>query len=164
MYHFSLILPAKSRSHSRKKAKGKKSDLDDIATTKDYFPFVPPWPRLSTRYTQRLSLRIIDKMETADTDKLFRVPVSEQYPLVAERYLDCIKLPMDFKTIREDRLQGYTQISELQEDLILILRNCCRFNGEKTKYWYYAVKIWKSLTDVFNEACDEEHIDTPRRW
>lgn len=67
------------------------------------------------------------------------MPVTEAYPESAEEYLKTVDDPMDFRTIVEERIPCYECISELQEDLILVFRNCTTFNEVGTEYWSYAV-------------------------
>lgn len=50
-----------------------------------------------------------------------------------------VKYPMDFRTIEEERLPDYGNISELQDDLILTFRNCCEFNSDNPEYYNYAM-------------------------
>jgi superfamily I DNA/RNA helicase len=63
-----------------------------------------------------------------DTEQLFWVPVAEAYPDLGDAYLAHISDPMDFRTIEEERMLYYTSITELQDDLILVFRNCMDFN------------------------------------
>lgn len=35
---------------------------------------------------------------------------------------------MDFRTIEEDKIPAYYEIRQLQDDLILVFRNCATFN------------------------------------
>lgn len=73
-----------------------------------------------------------------DTDETFHRPVIETNPEVAERYLKKIERPMDLQTIR-DKISSYRVISELQEDLILMFKNCYDFNTKTSGYKDYAV-------------------------
>jgi len=79
------------------------------------------------------------KKEHLDEDQLFALPVVEMYPELASRYLRVVQVPMDFRTIIEMKIHHYNEISELQDDLILVFKNCCLFNGEKNEYWHYAM-------------------------
>jgi Bromodomain len=63
-----------------------------------------------------------------DAEQLFWVPVAEAYPDLGDAYLAHISEPMDFRTIEEERLLYYTSITQLQDDLILVFRNCMDFN------------------------------------
>ena len=73
---------------------------------------------------------------------LFLQPVCEVFPAITTEYLRVVKQPMDFRTIEEERLHRYDDISELQDDIILTFRNCCVYNGEissQKKYCKYAL-------------------------
>lgn len=63
-----------------------------------------------------------------DENQMFSVPVVESYPELKESYLQRILEPMDFRTIEEDRLNYYLSICDLQQDLILVFRNCMAYN------------------------------------
>lgn len=73
-----------------------------------------------------------------DTDENFHRPVIETNPEVAERYLKKIERPMDLQTIR-DKISSYRVISELQDDLILMFKNCYDFNTKSSGYKQYAM-------------------------
>ena len=75
----------------------------------------------------------------SDSLRLFHNPVAEEYPDMADSYLARIPNPMDFRTIREERVPHYEEIAELQDDLILTFRNCCTYNGEDSDLYEYAV-------------------------
>ena len=85
------------------------------------------------------SAYIICTQEEFDQSKLFHKPVIDQHPEVEEAYLKKIETPMDFSTIRNERLSGYRVLSDLQNDLILVFKNCCTFNSVKSQFWNYAV-------------------------
>ena len=74
-----------------------------------------------------------------DSDGVFASPVIEQVPKLRDRYLSEIKNPMDFRTIKEDRVQTYQSIKELQADLVLVFRNCTIFNPKPSDWHSYAM-------------------------
>jgi Bromodomain len=63
-----------------------------------------------------------------DRENIFSIPVVEAYSDLEESYLAQISHPMDFRTIEEERLKVYKSITELQEDLVLVFRNCMEYN------------------------------------
>jgi hypothetical protein len=73
-----------------------------------------------------------------DTEEIFAMPVAEAYPEVAAAYNAVIEDAMDLRTIEEDHIHMYESIKELQQDLILIFRNCCTFNVANSEYWHFA--------------------------
>lgn len=74
-----------------------------------------------------------------DTENCFENPVHEEYPDMAEEYLNRVSKPMSFSTIEQLQLPNYERVSELQEDLILTFRNCCVFNGEGSDFYRQAM-------------------------
>jgi len=129
-----------------------------------FLPKLPRWPPVDFDRLETLAHYIMDKMDEADKQNLFAEPVLTSYPEISENYLATISSPMDFRTIREERIPSYKELSELQDDLIQVFRNCCTFNGERSEFWTYAVEIWTSLTEVFKDVCHEEGVMLPRRW
>jgi len=105
-----------------------------------------------------VTVGVLSKLRDLDNLNLFSRPVCEEHPGIAEEYLRQVKNPMDFHTIEDERMNTYGHIAELQEDLILTFRNCCVYNGEKSEYFSYSLKIWQSLNDVFKEVCTEKDI------
>ena len=83
-------------------------------------------------------LLIIRSQRELDELDLFAAPVIEMCPDLEKAYLRKVKNPMDFRTIENERLDDYTSITELQDDLILTFRNCCVYN-EGTEYYDYAL-------------------------
>lgn len=67
-----------------------------------------------------------------DPNEIFAVPVIETYPQHEEAYTKAIDLPMDFRTILEERIYEYESISELRYDLILTFENCIKFTGPRS--------------------------------
>ncbi|KAL7551928.1 hypothetical protein ACHAWF_015148 [Thalassiosira exigua] len=116
------------------------------------FPDLPKWPSVSRRRIPRVGVAVLALLREADYDELFHRPVCEDYPDLAKDYLQKVKNPMDFRTIEEERLDSYEHIAELQEDLILAFRNCCVYNEQGHEYTNYAIHIWQSLNEVFEEA------------
>ena len=78
-------------------------------------------------------------LSTLDEDGIFAAPVVEQVPDIKDEYHAQIGTPMDFRTIEEERKQYYASIRELQEDLILVFRNCATFNEPSSMYHLFAL-------------------------
>lgn len=73
-----------------------------------------------------------------DAEAIFLEPVIEAHPEIKDKYLKKIDEPMDFATIRT-RIPDYRVISDLQNDLVLVFRNCCDYNAINSPYWKYAL-------------------------
>lgn len=57
-------------------------------------------------------------------------------------YLDHIKHPMDFATMRKRlEAQGYKNLTEFEEDFDLIVDNCMKYNAKDTVFYRAAVRL-----------------------
>lgn len=66
------------------------------------------------------------------------VPSCDQVP----DYLEHIKQPMDFSTMRKRlEAQGYSSLPEFEEDFDLIVDNCMRYNAKDTVFYRAAVRL-----------------------
>ena len=63
-----------------------------------------------------------------DVDSIFLKPVVDAFPQIAVAYLNAITKPIDLTTIINN-VRAYLSIQELQQDLILMFKNCCDYNG-----------------------------------
>ncbi|XP_050180175.1 bromodomain-containing protein 1 isoform X3 [Myiozetetes cayanensis] len=82
---------------------------------------------------------VLDQLQEKDTARIFAQPVNlKEVP----DYLDHIKHPMDFSTMRK-RLdaQGYKNLSEFEEDFNLIIDNCMKYNAKDTIFYRAAVRL-----------------------
>ncbi|XP_062438825.1 bromodomain-containing protein 1 isoform X3 [Rhea pennata] len=82
---------------------------------------------------------VLDQLQEKDPARIFAQPVNlKEVP----DYLDHIKHPMDFSTMRK-RLdaQGYRNLSEFEEDFNLIIDNCMKYNAKDTIFYRAAVRL-----------------------
>ncbi|XP_063164010.1 bromodomain-containing protein 1 isoform X2 [Candoia aspera] len=82
---------------------------------------------------------VLDQLQEKDSARIFAQPVNlKEVP----DYLDHIKHPMDFSTMRK-RLdaQGYKNLSEFEEDFDLIIENCMKYNAKDTIFYRAAVRL-----------------------
>nr|XP_025968767.1 bromodomain-containing protein 1 isoform X3 [Dromaius novaehollandiae] len=82
---------------------------------------------------------VLDQLQEKDPARIFAQPVNlKEVP----DYLDHIKHPMDFSTMRK-RLdaQGYKNLSEFEEDFNLIVNNCMKYNAKDTIFYRAAVRL-----------------------
>jgi len=144
----------------KKKPKKRKRDVEVK------LPQLDKWPgHMIKRDTmEEVCRQIIEKVELFDAEGLFRIPVVEQFPDVAEKYSEKISHPIDLRTILHERMPRYRVIGELQDDLILVFHNCCTFNRVNSQYWKYAVEIWENLNEIFVSVLTDFGIDPPRRF
>jgi hypothetical protein len=151
---------AKKRGSSRRGApeRPNKRSRNSAIARSDYLPKVAKWPSIPTRNISAVALGILEMMRVKDTFDFFAMPVTESFPEIEEEYRRKIKTPMDFRTIEEDRLPSYAEISELQNDLIQVFDNCVAYNGPQTQYGKYATTLLKKLEGVFQHVCQEEGV------
>lgn len=88
-----------------------------------------------------------------DTDRIFWIPAVEAYPEIADSYNRIVAFPMDFRTIDLERLDAYESIAELQDDLILVFRNCMDFNEPETDFHNIARYVSCIFTDLVFLTC-----------
>ncbi|XP_062990175.1 bromodomain-containing protein 1 isoform X2 [Elgaria multicarinata webbii] len=82
---------------------------------------------------------VLDQLQEKDSARIFAQPVNlKEVP----DYLDHIKHPMDFSTMRK-RLdtEGYKNLSEFEEDFNLIIDNCMKYNAKDTIFYRAAVRL-----------------------
>ncbi|XP_039199353.1 bromodomain-containing protein 1 isoform X2 [Crotalus tigris] len=82
---------------------------------------------------------VLDQLQEKDSARIFAQPVNlKEVP----DYLDHIKHPMDFSTMRK-RLdaQGYKNLNEFEEDFNLIIENCMKYNAKDTIFYRAAVRL-----------------------
>ncbi|XP_066579657.1 bromodomain-containing protein 1 isoform X2 [Amia ocellicauda] len=82
---------------------------------------------------------VLEQLQEKDTSKIFAQPVSlKEVP----DYLDHIKQPMDFSTMRK-RIEshGYKNLDEFEEDFNLIIENCMKYNAKETIFYRAAVRL-----------------------
>lgn len=103
------------------------------------FPELAPWPDIDKKAITKVVKAVLSQLSALDDDGLFSAPVVELVPDLEEIYATKIETPMDFRTIEEERINYYESIQELQEDLILVFRNCATFNGPSSEYSAFAM-------------------------
>ncbi|XP_051548869.1 bromodomain-containing protein 1-like isoform X5 [Myxocyprinus asiaticus] len=82
---------------------------------------------------------VLDQLQERDQTKIFAQPVSvKEVP----DYLDHIKHPMDFSTMRK-RIDshGYNNLDEFEDDFNLIINNCMKYNAKDTFFYRAAVRL-----------------------
>nr|XP_045219344.1 bromodomain-containing protein 1 isoform X4 [Macaca fascicularis] len=77
---------------------------------------------------------VLDQLQDKDPARIFAQPVPD--------YLDHIKQPMDFATMRKRlEAQGYKNLHEFEEDFDLIIDNCMKYNARDTVFYRAAVRL-----------------------
>ncbi len=131
---------------------------------KQQLPELQPWPDIDLKDITHVTNEILGRIAARDIENLFAIPVVEAFPEVAVDYGKVVKEPIDLRTIEEERIHAYNSIGMLQDDLILMFRNCCTYNGRGTFYFAYATERWEELNELFTEVCNEMGVLLPRRW
>ena len=127
-------------------------------------PPIKKWPEIDIKKITSVVSAVVQQLADYDKDDVFKAPVVETYPELAASYLETIENPMDLRTIDEERIHLYESITMLQEDLILMFRNCCTFNAPDSDLWHYGMNIYQRINQVFQDVCTELGIGLPRRW
>ncbi|XP_036721490.1 bromodomain-containing protein 1 isoform X6 [Eschrichtius robustus] len=93
---------------------------------------------------------VLDQLQEKDPARIFAQPVSlKEVP----DYLDHIKHPMDFATMRKRlEAQGYRTLGELEEDFDLIVDNCMKYNAKDTVFYRAAVRLRDQGGAVLRQA------------
>jgi len=97
------------------------------------------WPKIDIQEITPVCEAMLKVVADEDNDGVFHSPVLETYPDLAESYLSIVKEPMDLRTIGEERVHHYQSIRELQDDLVVMLKNCCDFNGPSSQMGQYSL-------------------------
>eukprot|EP00977_Amphora_coffeiformis_P005716 scaffold1211_cov169-Amphora_coffeaeformis.AAC.15 len=121
------------KSPARKKP-SKKKPPKKRATRKPGRPELSPWADIPQSNIVEVGQGILDRLAIEDEEGIFAVPVAESVPDIAEEYNEAISDPIDFRTIKLERLSQYQSIRELQTDLITVFHNCIVFNGANSEY------------------------------
>ncbi|KAG5830538.1 hypothetical protein ANANG_G00311730 [Anguilla anguilla] len=82
---------------------------------------------------------VLNQLQEKDQARIFAQPVSvKEVP----DYLDHIKRPMDFSTMRRRvEAQGYRGLDEFEDDFNLIVANCMKYNAKDTVFYRAAVRL-----------------------
>ncbi|XP_070792866.1 peregrin isoform X5 [Pituophis catenifer annectens] len=94
--------------------------------------------------------RTLEQLQEKDTGNIFSqpVPLSE-----VPDYLDHIKKPMDFYTMKQ-KLEAYRYLNldEFEEDFNLIVSNCLKYNAKDTIFYRAAVRLREQGGTVLRQA------------
>ncbi|XP_018556055.1 bromodomain-containing protein 1 isoform X2 [Lates calcarifer] len=82
---------------------------------------------------------LLDQLQAKDQARIFAQPVDvSEVP----DYLDHIKHPMDFSTMRQRiDAQGYNNFEQFESDFNLIVENCMKYNSKDTYFYRAAVRL-----------------------
>nr|XP_046234366.1 bromodomain-containing protein 1 isoform X2 [Scatophagus argus] len=82
---------------------------------------------------------LLDQLQSKDQARIFTQPVDvNEVP----DYLDHIKHPMDFSTMRQRiDAQGYNNLEQFENDFNLIIDNCMKYNSKDTYFYRAAVRL-----------------------
>jgi len=131
---------------------------------REELPSIPDWPDIEQECITEVTEVILNNLSELDENNIFARPVVDVHPEIKASYLTAIEEPMDFETIREERVYTYESVRELQQDLILCFQNCVEFNGGMNVFGHKAKFMHGQLNDIFRNACKESGILLPRRW
>jgi hypothetical protein len=159
--------PPKRTATKRKRQAGRSTKSATIKKTKGRsteFPNLQKWPKIKVGDITKVIREILKRLSEDDELRIFSKPVIEAYPDIADSYLKMIETPMDLQTISEERANVYSSISMLQDDLVIMFRNCCTFNGKDSDWGKIAITQWEDINRKFDDVCNDLDIPLPRRW
>ncbi|KAL8491503.1 hypothetical protein ACS0TY_023209 [Phlomoides rotata] len=109
---------------------------------------------------KKLLVFILDRLQKKDTYRVFSDPVdTDELP----DYLDIIKQPMDFSTVRKKLDDGlYKNLEELEADVCLICSNAMEYNGSDTVYFRQARSIQELAKRDFKNLRSEGDDGAPQ--
>uniref|UniRef100_A0A8B9TIB4 Bromodomain and PHD finger containing 1 n=1 Tax=Anas platyrhynchos TaxID=8839 RepID=A0A8B9TIB4_ANAPL len=94
--------------------------------------------------------KTLEQLQEKDTGNIFSepVPLSE-----VPDYLDHIKKPMDFQTMKQN-LEAYCYLNfdDFEEDFNLIINNCLKYNAKDTIFYRAAVRLREQGGAVLRQA------------
>lgn len=127
------------------KATGWSLDMDALARQ----------PRRNPSHS--LLMQLLSALQTSSSAWPFLVPVNGDE---VHDYYDVIKEPMDLGTM-ESKLEKdqYENVEDFVRDLLLIVRNCKRYNAENTPYAKAANKLEKEMWKKVKEVPEWSYLD-----
>ncbi len=150
------------RSASKRKRRAKQNPAKKKA--RGELPNLRKWPKIPVADITQVTREMLRRASEEDEGGIFASPVLEAHPGLIDAYLNVIDMPMDLRTIEEDRMNFYTEIHMLQDDLVRMFRNCCTFNGADSELGAIAIAQWENINHNFAEVCEELGILLPRHW
>ena len=127
-------------------------------------PDLKQWPDIEVGDITMVANEILRRIADNDQLETFAKPVLEAHPEITDVYLSVVVTPMDLRTIEEEKLHYYNSIHMLQDDLILMFRNCCTFNAPNTEFWVIAKVLWEEINQIFFDSCHAFGVLLPRNW
>lgn len=138
--------PAAKKKRPKKAGKQKGNRSIDLI-----FSDIQPWREVSSRKIRAVATAIVQKLMELDVDSIFLKPVVDAFPQIADAYLNAITKPIDLTTIINN-VRAYLSIHELQQDLILMFKNCCDYNGYDSDLGRYSKCLCEQLPAIFNDV------------
>ncbi|XP_062852526.1 bromodomain-containing protein 1 isoform X2 [Trichomycterus rosablanca] len=99
---------------------------------------------------------VLDQLQEKDQAKIFAQPVNLQE---VPDYLDHIKHPMDFSTMRKRiQVHEYCSLDQFEADFNLLISNCLKYNSKDTYFHRAAVRMRDLGGVVLRKA--RRHVDS----
>jgi len=95
---------------------------------------------------------VTERIKTTEGSRIFHDPVNKKF---VKDYYTVIKEPMDCATLLKNvQSHKYHSRQSFLEDLLLIHKNSCQYNGKESPLTATAVRMHQSATDALNEQND----------
>jgi len=163
------LLPPKRIAAKRKRTAGRSTKSSSTTKKKARsgsaaLPGLRKWPKIDVGDITEVTGEMLRRMSEDGALGIFLKPVIEAHPAIADAYLNEIDTPMDLRTIEEERANMYGSIHMLQDDLVLMFRNCYTFNGQDTDLGKIAIAQWEGINHKFVDVCEDLGVLLPRHW
>ncbi|XP_068265827.1 peregrin isoform X2 [Nyctibius grandis] len=100
--------------------------------------------------------KTLEQLQEKDTGNIFSepVPLSEVTEIYeVPDYLDHIKKPMDFQTMKQNlEAYRYLNFDDFEEDFNLIINNCLKYNAKDTIFYRAAIRLREQGGAVLRQA------------
>ncbi|KAJ3682931.1 hypothetical protein LUZ60_013158 [Juncus effusus] len=101
---------------------------------------------VSNRSTDQIIENVLDVLELKDTHELFTMPDSMQI----EDYIERVKNPTDFATLRQKNIDGmYKTLEQFESDVYMVFKKAMTINGRNTIPYKQAICLQDQAKQVF---------------
>ncbi|EAY02943.1 Bromodomain containing protein [Trichomonas vaginalis G3] len=118
-----------------------------------------PVPRGPLTPQQKIMNDIHKKLVQRDKLHIFAQPVTED---IAPRYFEVVSQPMDLSTIKQKMHEESYQITDFQDDVFLMIKNCMTYNPDSSFYYQEAANLYQFFLREIKKAKRQLSGEAPR--
>lgn len=108
-----------------------------------------PAPRGPLTPVQKIMNDIHKKLVQKDKLHIFAQPVTED---IAPRYFEVVSQPMDLSTIKQKIHDESYQLTDFQDDVFLMIKNCMTYNPDSSFYYQEAANLYQFFLREMKKA------------